>query len=675
MASKMNTRRTQWTAGFGMAVLLVIAVAQAWNWNWFRPMLERQASAALGRKVTIEQLAVDGLLHPLIRIDGLVIANPEGFPAASQMASVDTIWIRLDPWTGLLGRLTLMELDLVRPQVTLLRNEQGQPNWQLPSNTDDGMASADSGRSLEIQALNIADGSFSVIDPQWHADFQVHFRTRPPAQGGEPVLTAEADGHYNQGALTATLTAGSLLSLRDPGQLYPIDLNLANGHTHAELKGTLQDPLNFGGAQLRLQFSGDSLSDLYAITGVPLAPTPPFKVAGMLDWVDRKIRFDKFSGTVGQSDLSGNVVVDLFARPRRRVSMDLHSDKVVFADLAGFVGLAPGQAHAPTESAGQKRQRAAQKKSGKVLSQTPMSIPRMQAADLDVHYDVARLVSDKVPVDRLTATLTLRDGVLSVNPLDLGMAGGKLLTQVTLDTRQQPVGVMADVKVQQLDLQHILAQSTPFKGVGRIGGSVTLRTAGNSMSQMMARGNGELKLFMSGGDLSALMVSLAGLDMGNAALSAMGLPKDADIHCMAADFALENGVAQSKLMLIDTTEANLIGKGSIDFTDESLHYELRTQPKRANLGSLAAPIRFRGTFARPEIGPDRTQLAVKGAAMVALGTLLTPLAALLPTLQAGRGEDQDCKALIAGLRDGPQAPADPPPDAAQPASKAVPTPR
>jgi len=279
------------------------------------------------------------------------------------------------------------------------------------------------------------------------------------------------------------------------------------------------------------------------------------------------------------------------------------------------------------------------------------------AADLDVHYDVARLVSDKVPVDRLTATLTLRDGVLSVNPLDLGMAGGKLLTQVTLDTRQQPVGVTADVKVQQLDLQRILAQSTPFKGVGRIGGSVTLRTAGNSMSQMMARGNGELKLFMSGGDLSALMVSLAGLDMGNAALSAMGLPKDADIHCMAADFALTRGVAQSRLMLIDTTEANVLGKGNIDFTDESLHYELHTEPKRANIGSLAAPIKFRGTFAKPEIGPDRKDLAVRGVTMVALGTLLTPLAALLPTLQAGRGEDQDCKALISKLRTADPVPA------------------
>ena len=42
---------------------------------------------------------------------------------------------------------------------------------------------------------------------------------------------------------------------------------------------------------------------------------------------------------------------------------------------------------------------------------------------------------------------------------------------------------------------------------------------------MAANGNGEFVLGMAGGDLSALLVDLSGLEFGNAVLSALGMPK------------------------------------------------------------------------------------------------------------------------------------------------------
>lgn len=40
--------------------------------------------------------------------------------------------------------------------------------------------------------------------------------------------------------------------------------------------------MNMGGADLRLKFSGDSLGDLYDLTGVLLPDTPPFETDGRL---------------------------------------------------------------------------------------------------------------------------------------------------------------------------------------------------------------------------------------------------------------------------------------------------------------------------------------------------------------------------------------------------------
>jgi hypothetical protein len=43
-------------------------------------------------------------------------------------------------------------------------------------------------------------------------------------------------------------------------------------------------------------------------------------------------------------------------------------------------------------------------------------------------------------------------------------------------------------------------------------------------------------------------------------------------------------------------------------------------------------------------------LAIRVGAAVVLGVLATPLAALIPLIETGPGEDSDCKALIASVK-------------------------
>ncbi len=44
----------------------------------------------------------------------------------------------------------------------------------------------------------------------------------------------------------------------------------------------MNDPMKMGGVDLQLKFSGDSLADLYDLTGVLLPDTPPFETDGRL---------------------------------------------------------------------------------------------------------------------------------------------------------------------------------------------------------------------------------------------------------------------------------------------------------------------------------------------------------------------------------------------------------
>ena len=130
-----------------------------------------------------------------------------------------------------------------------------------------------------------------------------------------------------------------------------------------------------------------------------------------------------------------------------------------------------------------------------------------------------------------------------------------------------------------------------FGGAGAIGGKAVIEGNGNSLAALLGNGNGELKLFMSqGGNISAILVDLSGLEFGNALLSALGIPNKATLRCLVADLTLQRGQLNTKVLLLDTSEANVTGTGDVNLRDETIKYRLRTEAKHFSIGSLPADI-------------------------------------------------------------------------------------
>lgn len=98
--------------------------------------------------------------------------------------------------------------------------------------------------------------------------------------------------------------------------------------------------------------------------------------------------------------------------------------------------------------------------------------------------------------------------------------------------------------------------------------------------------------------------------------------------------------------MLDTTDSQLVATGTVDMRDETLHLEMLGHPKDASIGSARTAIAVGVPLADPEVAPKVEGLAGSGAAAVALAVLLGPLAAILPFIGLGLGEDADCGALI-----------------------------
>jgi uncharacterized protein involved in outer membrane biogenesis len=186
---------------------------------------------------------------------------------------------------------------------------------------------------------------------------------------------------------------------------------------------------------------------------------------------------------------------------------------------------------------------------------------------------------------------------------------------------------------------------------------------GNSVAQMLAHSDGQLALVMGGGSFSALLTHLAELDVLKSLGIAVGdSKKQLPIRCMVADMPIQTGVMTMKTFVLDVSEDAITGEGTIDLREEKFELEFTPHPKSMSIGVFRAPLKVTGTFADPDVMPDPAVVGVKAAAAIALGVVLTPLGALIPTIELGLGKDSDCKGLIELARQ-----AVPPPQANKPA--------
>ena len=132
------------------------------------------------------------------------------------------------------------------------------------------------------------------------------------------------------------------------------------------------------------------------------------------------------------------LTLDLGKRPRPLLSGKVQSKVLDFADLAPVIGL-PVKASANSPAGGGNRKAAkaatpvkkASKQTptvapGRVLPSTQLDLERLQAMNADVTYIAADVRHvEQLPLDKGSAHIRLTNGILSLDPVSLGVAGGR----------------------------------------------------------------------------------------------------------------------------------------------------------------------------------------------------------------------------------------------------------
>ncbi|AFC85371.1 AsmA family protein [Frateuria aurantia] len=696
MVSK-RTRNWIWVLA-GLLVLLpvvLVIVIACFNWNRLRPRISSEASAALGRSVTIQgdlkvrwmlDADVHGWRHwipsPEITANDILVGNPD-WASRPMFATVQALHLRIALPPLLHHHVSISGIRLDGPAIDLERDRPDRANWQFPFMSSS--STTPSAWSFDIGTIGFGEGALHLQDSVTVSDFDIKVTpmqtaipydqlvaqdsaddNRPadgkhtPHPGLEAISSPAASraqyqfalaiqGKYQHVPIRGQGHIGAVLALQETDVPFPVQADLRMGDSRIALIGTFMDPVHLGALNLYLRFSGQSMAKLYPLIGVTLPDTSSYETRGHLLAQIRRhgsyFSYQNFSGRVGRSDIDGSLTYAT-GQPVASLKGQVHSRLLRFADLAPLIG---------ADSGAEKRRRgdAAAQPKGKVLPVESFRTDRWQAMNADVQFKADQIIHPSAPPIRdLSTHLTLQQGALGLDPLQVGLAGGTLAGTVHLDGGKVPMRGALQLQARHLRLRQLFPKVELMRNsLGEINGDMAIKASGNSVAALLGSADGQLKLVMNDGAISRNLLEMAGLNIGNIVVGKLFGDHNVKINCAAADLQASHGLIDNKLFLLDTPDALIHVKGDIDMRDEKMDLTVTPHTRGLRILTLRSPLYVAGTFKDPSIGVKAGPLILRAAAAIGLG-IVAPPAALLALISPSHGDQSrnTCRATLQQLR-------------------------
>lgn len=664
-----------------LVLLIVVAIIfiATFDWNRLKPTINQKVSAELNRPFAIRgDLGVvwerqpsergwrSWVPWPHVHADDVILGNPPDIPQVT-MVHLPRVEATLAPLSLLSKTVYLPWIKLVQPDARIIRLSEKTNNWtfNLASDKEGDKDKQPSAWSFRLDNILFDRGRIAIDDKVTRADIEILVDPlgkplpfsevtgdagKGDKKAGDYVFGLKASGRYNGEPLTGSGKIGGMLALKSEGTPFPVQADFRSGNTRVAFSGTVNDPMKMGGVDLRLKFSGDSLGNLYDLTGVLLPDSPPFETDGRLV---AKIDADKgsvfdyrdFNGRIGDSDIHGSLKYAT-GKPRPKLSGDLVSKQLRLADLGPLIGVDSGKG---TKSAEVKKD---VQPADKVLPYDRFETDKWDVMDADVRFKGNRIEhGTTLPLNNLSTHVILENGDLRLQPIKFGMASGTIDADIHLAGNRKPMRGEADIQARRLRLKELMPKAEMMqKTIGELNGDAKLQGTGNSVAALLGSSNGSLKLLMNDGVVSRNLMEILGLNVGNFIVGQIFGDDEVRVNCAAANLDIRSGVVTPRIFAFDTQNALVNVTGNLRFASEQMDLTIDPESKGLRVITLRSPLYVCGTFKHPDYGVKPGPLIVRGAVAAALATLVTPAAALLALISPSEGDNNQCHAILSQLK-------------------------
>jgi uncharacterized protein involved in outer membrane biogenesis len=677
------------TAVIGTLVVLIaiaIIIIATFDWNRLKPTINEKVSTELNRPFAIRgDLGVvwerqkqetgwrSWIPWPHVHAEDVVLGNPPDIPAVT-MVHLPRVEATLAPLALLTKTVYLPWIKFQQPDARLIRLSEKNNNWtfNLASDSKPKDENAQpSSWSFQLDNILFDRGRIDIDDKVSRADIEILVdplgKPLPfnevtgsdkdkNAKIGDYVFGLKAKGRYNGQPLTGSGKIGGMLALKSEGTPFPVQADFRSGNTRVAFVGTVSDPMKMGGVDLKLKFAGDSLGELYDLTGVLLPDTPPFETDGRLV---AKIDAEKtsvydyrnFNGRIGDSDIHGSLTYTT-GKPRPKLEGDLESRQLRLADLGPLIGVDTGKGAEQSKRSEEKKGEKSNQPAGKVLPYDRFETDKWDVMDADVRFKGRRIEhGSSLPLSDLSTHIILKNADLRLQPLKFGMAGGTINSNIHLEGDKKPMQGRAEIQARRLKLKELMPDVELMqKTIGEMNGDAEFRGTGNSIAALLGTSNGNLKLLMNDGVISRNLMEILGLNVGNFIVGQIFGDDEVRVNCAAANMDLVNGVARPRIFAFDTENAIINVTGTASMAAEQLDLTINPESKGVRIVTLRSPLYVRGSFKDPQAGVKPGPLIARGAVAAALATLVTPAAALLALISPSEGEENQCSNILSQMK-------------------------
>jgi uncharacterized protein involved in outer membrane biogenesis len=629
----------------GVVLILVILVLVLFDWDRLRGPIERMASADLHRQVHFDHLSVQlWQRNPSATIDGLRITNPSWAPG--NMAEVGSISIAIEPWRLLAGHLVLARLEIDHPRLSLLRDADNRANWDFSSDQEKKQQPQKPGGPSHLPAIHrftMNGGTLKVNDEIRKLTFDGTLSADEGQTRSAQGFELKGHGQLNGKAFDLGFAGSPLLNVQ-LDKPYDYDAQIQAGPLQATARGAIDRPFDLAHLSASVDFKGENLANLYYLTGLALPFTPPFHLSGDLRRDGMLFRLQNLQGTVGDSDLHGDIRVDA-AGARPQLTAHLISHALDLADLAPSVG-----AGVPNDSSNAKADSEAPRPqaSDKLLPTYQFDFDRLRSMDASVELRADSVKTQKVPITGVDLKLVLDNGVLTLDPADLTLPQGKLGGAIRINARDNNADTSIDLRLNDVKLaQFKSARMSESPLEGDLLSRIQLEGTGNSVHDVLASSHGQIVVVIPHGEMRQAFAELTGINAARAlGLLLTGSKKEDGIRCGIAAFGVDSGKATAQPLVFDTDTVDVTGSGGFDFNTEDVDLQLKGKSKKFDPLHVHAPIDIHGTLAKPSIGLDAKSLLAQGGVAAALAVVATPVAAVAAFIDPGLAKNQDCAKLL-----------------------------
>ncbi len=659
-------------------VVLVVVALSVLDWNLIKHPIERMASAKSGRSVTISG-PLDVRIWswtPRVSLSGLAVGNPP-WEQARPMLTIERLQVQVKLLPLLKGDVILPRVEVIHPVLYLHRETSGRANWTFGNTKPTNAPAAAAPKLPVVRDFLIQNGTLTLADDILKLKLDGTVQAHEQGTADDPkAFSLQGKGTLNQQPFALQWSGGPLINL-DPERAYPFDLRIAAGDATIESNGKFRKPFDVGQIDLDVTARGKDLADLFYLTQLALPNTPPFTLHAAIDRNGQRIKVAQLAGTVGASDLQGELQVDL-SRKKPRIAGNLVSRQLRLQDLAASMG---GQAPKEGESTGPAGEgqsangKPAQGKKGskaasvaaatsgkpdRLFPDAHLQVERVRAMDGDVHFEGQSVQAGSFPLQHIDLRVKLDDGVLSLDPFEMQMPQGRLRGLVHIDARGKVPKTHLDARLTNIQLDQIRPKpkadggpaATPSAPLtGEMQARAVLDGSGDSVHAVVSDADGKVIVILPHGEIRSAFAELTGINVTKGlGLLLTGDRQRDEIRCGVAQFAVDDGDMKAQTLLVDTSDVVIKGSGEVRLGPEELDLTIQGEPKKLRVGRLRTPVKLNGHLMKPSIGVDVGKTLKQGAIATALGAVVAPIAAVLAFVDPGLAKDQNCSALLEGAQ-------------------------